>query len=149
MLVLPVALAMVTNNPVGVGGGVGFGLGRVNLSVQIVVQSLEETLAQIHIANRVDSLGELDGARHLAVSVEPVVLNALHVPLVHKYDDLLSGFRRMIYLLEQLIVSFVDHNFLDLREENSSGLNEPVKLVLIKALLCESSGSNQSDLSTV
>ena len=55
----------------------------------------------------------------------------------------------MIYLLEQLVVSLVDHDFLDLGEENSSRLNEPVQLVLVKAFFGEGGGADKTDLGAV
>jgi predicted glycosyl hydrolase (DUF1957 family) len=45
---------------------------------------LEETFAQIHVADGVDTLWELNRTRKLSVSVTPVVLNAFQVPLVYQ-----------------------------------------------------------------
>jgi hypothetical protein len=55
-----------------------------------VPKSLEETVTKVHIANWIDTFREFDGARELSVSVTPLVLNAFHVPLVDKYDNLFT-----------------------------------------------------------
>jgi len=149
MFVLPVALAMITNNPVGISRRVRFRVGRVDFSVQIVVQSLEETFAQVHVSNGVNAFWELNGARNLSVPVAPVVFNAFHVPLVDEHDNLLAGLRGSVYFLEQGLVSLINHDLLDLGEENGSGLNEPVELVLVQALLCEGGGARKADLGAV
>ena len=58
VLVLPVRLSVITNNPVCVCGWSSSDVGGGDLSVQIVVQSLEKTLAQVQVSNRVDALRE-------------------------------------------------------------------------------------------
>lgn len=61
------------------------------------------------------------------------MLNALHVPLVDDGDDSLVG--AGVNHLEEILVLFVDENALELGEVNGHGLDVPVDLVLIQALL--------------
>ena len=82
MFVLPVRFSMVTNDPVGVCNRGTFDIGRGNLSVTRVVESLEQTDSEIHVTDWVDSFREVDASWHLSISVSPVVLDALHVHLV-------------------------------------------------------------------
>ena len=125
MLVLEVGLSVVTNDPVGVGGGCAvFGLSRFDLSVQIVVEPVEETLAQVHVTDRVDALAEFDTAGDLAVAVSPVVLNALHVPLVDNDDHFLAT--GPVNLSKEVRVALIDHDLFDSGEEGVRRLNEPV-----------------------
>jgi hypothetical protein len=77
VLVLEVRLPVVTDNPVRVGGGRCLLARGGNLSLMRIPQSLEKTLSEVHVADWVDALGELNGPGQLAVSVAPVVLNAL------------------------------------------------------------------------
>ena len=59
------------------------------MAVQVVVQPLEETFSQVHVANGVN-IFELNGAGDLSVPVGPVVFNALHVPLVDQDYNFVS-----------------------------------------------------------
>ena len=135
---------MVANDPVGVGGGVGLALGRLDLALEVLVQPLEETLAEVHIADGVDALGELDGAGQLSVAVAPVVLDTFQVPLVYEHHDFVAG--GLVYFGEQLFVLLVHEDFLELGEESRSRLREPVYHVLVQALLCKGSGASQAHL---
>eukprot|EP00353_Schmidingerella_taraikaensis_P009928 CAMPEP_0185567464 /NCGR_PEP_ID=MMETSP0434-20130131/736_1 /TAXON_ID=626734 ORGANISM="Favella taraikaensis, Strain Fe Narragansett Bay" /NCGR_SAMPLE_ID=MMETSP0434 /ASSEMBLY_ACC=CAM_ASM_000379 /LENGTH=286 /DNA_ID=CAMNT_0028181711 /DNA_START=68 /DNA_END=928 /DNA_ORIENTATION=+ len=145
VLVLEVGLSMVTDDPVGVGcGSTGSGVGRCDLSVQVVVEALEQTLAQVHVADRVDSLCEVHATRHLAVAVCPVVLDALHVPLVNNDDNFFA--LRVVDCSEQNFVFLVNHDLLDLGEEDVSRLNVPVHLIGIEALLRERSWAHHREL---
>jgi hypothetical protein len=57
------------------------------------------------------------------------------VPLV---DDNNNSFSiTFIYLFKKILISLVNENILQLWEENISILDEPVKLVWVKALLSE------------
>lgn len=49
---------MVTNDPVSIGRGSTLSVRGGNLSVEGVVESLEESLAQVHITDRVDRARE-------------------------------------------------------------------------------------------
>ena len=118
MLILEVALTVITNDPIGIGAGCALRVGRGNLSVQVVVKSLEQTLTQVHIANRVDALGELNRARDLTISVAPVMLNTFQVPLVNKDDNFFAWLALGVYFLEQLLVAFINNNLLEFGEEN-------------------------------
>ena len=140
---------MVTDDPIGVGGGsTSFRVGCVNLSTQVVVQSSEKTFSKIHIADRVDAICEFEtAARHLTVAVSPVVLDTFHVPLVDKDDNFIS--LSSIDLTEKFFILLVNHNFLGLGEENVTALDEPVHVVSIKALFGESSGADHMDLLTI
>ena len=149
MLILPIALTVVTNNPIGIGRRVTLRVGRSNFSVQIVVESLEETFAEVHIADRVDALGELDGARQLSVPVAPVVLNTFHMPLVDEDDDFFAGLARFVYFVKENFILLVNEDLFEFREENISTLNEPVQLVLVETFLWEGSAANKTNLVTL
>jgi hypothetical protein len=69
--------------------------------------------------------------------VAPLVLNAFHVPLIYKHDDLAS--LGLVNLIEQFDILFVDKDFFEFGEKDVGRLNEPVHLVLVEALLSESS----------
>ena len=86
--------------------------------MQVVVESLEQTFAQVHVANGVDTLRELNGARNLTVAVGPMVLNSFHVPLVDENDNLVT--LSLIDFCEQILVSLIDQDLLDLGEEDVS-----------------------------
>lgn len=133
MLVLPVGLSVITNNPIGVGGWSRLNVSRGNLSVKVVVESLEETVSEIHIADWVDALWEVDASWKLTVSGSPVVLNAFHVPLVDHDNDSLLWCR--VNLLEKVLISSVNEYSLQGWEVDIKILNVPVDLVLVKAFL--------------
>lgn len=126
---------MITDDPVGVCGGCALCVRAGNLSVKRVVESLEKTLAQVHIADGVNALGEVDAAGNLTIAVAPVMLDALQVPLVDQDDDLLA--LALVDLSEEVFITLVHEDLLELGEENAGGLNVPVNQVLIQALLCE------------
>lgn len=144
MLVLKVGLSVIANDPVGVGCGGSACVPRRNLSAQIIVQPIEQTFSKIHVSNGVDLFGDLNGARHLSVAVGPVVLNALHVPLVHHYDNLVA--LRTVNRPKQVIVLVVNQDLLQLREEDFSVLNVPVGRAGIHALLSVGTCSNYGQL---
>ena len=145
MLVLEVGLSVVTDDPVGVGGGRAcLGVGRADLSVQVVVKPVEQTLAQVHVADRVDALSELHTAGHLAVAVGPVVLNAFHVPLVHNHHHFLA--LGLVNLSKQVLVALVDHDLFDFGEEGVCRLDEPVHVCSVQTLLSEGLRAYQRQL---
>lgn len=134
MLVLEVRLAMVTDDPVGVGGrGTSLRIGRCNLSMQVVVQAIEKTLAQVHVADWVDAFGELHAAGNLTIAMSPMMLDTLHVPLINDNDNLLS--LSLVDLLEKILISLVNHYLLDLGEEDVRRLDHPVHFVRVEHLL--------------
>ena len=100
--------------------------------MQGVVQSLEQTVSQVHVSDWVDSLCEVHASWELSVSMSPVVLDTFHVPLVDHHHNLL--FLGLVDLSEQFSVFIVDEDALEPWEENSSVLNIPVDQVLVKAL---------------
>ena len=120
---------------------------RGNLPVHVVIEALEETLAEVHIADGVNGAVELHGARLLSVVAAPVVLDALKMPLVHENNDLLA--LSSINLLVEIKVALVDEDLLQSGEEDVCALDVPVDQVLVKALLGEGLGSNLSNLLTV
>ena len=124
MLVLPVGFSVVTDDPVGIGHWGSLGVGGGNFSVESVVQSLEQTVSQVHISDHVDAVWEGNRSWQLSVSVSPVVLDTLHVPLVDEDNDFLLW--AFINFLEKLIISLVNENALEFGEEDSKGLNVPV-----------------------
>jgi len=108
MFVLQVGFPVVPDDPVGVSNWGSADVRTRDLSVQRVVHPLEQTVAQVHVADWVDALGEGHASRHLPVSVGPVVLNSFHVPLVHDHHNFL--FLAGGYLFEQVFVSLVNEN---------------------------------------
>jgi len=144
VLVLKVGLSVVTDDPVGVSGRVRFLLSGSNFSVQVVVQSLEQTFSQVHVANRVDAFGELNGAGNLSVPVAPVMLNAFQMPLVDENDNLLA--LRLIDDAEKFIVFLVNEDLLVLGEEDGQGLDKPVHLVLVQTLFSVRRSAHLSNL---
>ena len=135
MLVLEVGLSVVTDDPVGIGGWGTARFGRVDLSVQGVVQPLEQTVSEVKVSDWVDAVWEVDAPGVLAVSVGPVVLDAFHVELVHDYNDPL--FWALVDGLEEILVSLVDEYALELGEVNIGVLDEPIDHVWVQALLSE------------
>jgi hypothetical protein len=89
-----------------------------------IPKSLEKTLSEIHIADRVNAFGELHGARKLSVSVAPVVLNSLQMPLVHYNNNFLA--LSFVKVVKQVLILLIDANTLDLWEESSSCSSVPV-----------------------
>ena len=138
---------MVTNDPVSIGRGSTLGVRGSDLSVERVVESLEETLAQVHITDGVDGVTEDNGAGDLAIAAAPVVLNTLEMPLVNKHNYFLC--RVLINLSEKILITLVHKDLLKSGEEDLSGLSVPVDQVLIKALLCEGLRSGLSYLLAV
>ena len=110
--------------------------------MQVVVQSVEQTLAQVHVANWIDLLRDLNTAGNLTVAVSPMVLNAFHVPLIHKHNNFFAV--GVVNVSEQALVALIDHDLFDFREECIRRLNEPVHVRSIKTLLSEGGRANQS-----
>lgn len=135
MLILPIALTVVTNNPIGVGRWCRLRVGLGNLSVQIIVEAGEETFAQVHISNRINTLWEVNTSWHLTVSVSPLVLNTLHMPLIDNDDNLLLW--ALVNGLEQVLVTLIHEDLLEPWEEDVRALNKPVDHVWVAALLSE------------
>ena len=138
---------MVTNDPVSIGRGSTLGVRGNDLSLERVVKSLEETLAQVHITDGVDGVTEDNGAGDLAIAAAPVVLNTLEMPLVNKHNYFLC--RVLINLSEKILITLVHKDLLKSGEEDLSGLSVPVDQVLIKALLGEGLRISLSDLLAV
>lgn len=84
--------------------------------MQVVVESLEKTITEVHVTNWVDTFREGHTSWQLTVSVGPFVLNTLHVPLVD--DDNNSLVVARVNLSEEILVSLVDKDGLELREED-------------------------------
>ena len=140
MLVLEVRLPVVADDPVGVGAWHILLICANHLTPMNIVETLEQTLAQVHVADRVDSLGELAGAGQLAVPVAPVVLDAFHVPLVDDHDNFVA--LGVVDLFEKLGVALVHANSLPLGEEGGHRSDIPVHEVLVHALFGEGGGAN-------
>jgi hypothetical protein len=120
---------------------------RGSLTAVDVVKTLEETFTEVHVADGVDSFGELNGTRKLAVPVAPVVLDAFHVPLVDNDNDFFTI--RAVNLFKKLFVLLINKDSLEMGEESCAGLSVPINLVLVQTFLCEGSGAHQGDLTSV
>lgn len=81
---------MITDDPICVSSGVRLLVCARYLSVKLVVESLEKTITKVHIADRINSFWELHAAWKLTIAMAPIVLNAFHVPLVYKDNNLLA-----------------------------------------------------------
>jgi len=147
VLVLPVGLSVVTDDPVGIGRRGTSGVRRGNLSVQRIVQALEETLSQVHITDGINGLGEVDATRKLSIAVAPVVLNTFEMPLIYDHNDFFSF--ALIDLLEKILITLINKDLLQSGEEDVCTLSVPVDEMLIKAFLGESLRICLSDLLTV
>lgn len=74
----------------------------------------------------------------------PMMLNSLHVPLVHNNNDLLSF--TVVNVGKQVLISLVNENLFNSREKDVKVLNVPIDQMLIETLLSESSGPSLSNL---
>jgi len=137
---------MVTNNPVRVGRRLLATVTSSHVSVQIVVETVEETILEVHVSDGVN-VGEFNRARNLTVASSPVVLDAFHVHLVHNYHD--SVALSLFDLREEVLVSLVNKNFFEFRAENIGALDEPVHEVRVNTFLSEGRGSNKSKFVSV
>ena len=72
------------------------------------------------------------------------MLNSFHVPLVDEHNDFVT--LRIVDLAEKLLVFLVDTYFLELGEEDVSGLDEPVHVGGIEALFGEGLGADHAQL---
>jgi hypothetical protein len=95
-----------------------------DFSVKIIVESLEQTLSQVHITNGINTVLEGHRSRELAITMAPEVLNTLHVPLVHNGYDFLT--LTLINVFEEVFISLIYEDFLQAREENIKVLNVPI-----------------------
>lgn len=141
MLVLPVGLSVITDDPVCECGWSSLGVGCGDFSVQCVVETLEETVAEVHVANWIDSFRELNATGDLSVSVGPFVLDTLHVPLVDNDDDFFI--RALVDGGEEILITLVNEDLLEAWEEDGNVLDVPVDEVRVCALLCELVGLRQ------
>lgn len=130
---------MVTNNPVSVGRGLLSTVTSSDVSVEIVVEAVEETLFEVHVADGVD-VHEFDGARHLSVASSPVVFDSFHVHLVDHNHNLVA--LSVLNLGEEVFVTLVNEDLFEFREENIAALDEPVHVVSIHTFLREGGGTN-------
>ena len=136
---------MITNDPISVSRRcTRLLVSCCNFSVKIVVQPIKQTLAEVHVSNWIYSIREFDTARNLAIAMGPVMLNALHVPLVDNNDNFVS--LSLVNLLKEIIITFINENLLHLWEENVTCLDEPVHIGSIQALFGEGSRTYHVDL---
>lgn len=103
--------------------------------MESVVESLEETVLEVHITDWVNAIWEVDTSWELTVSVGPVVLDTLHVELVANDHDLLG--RRSVDLSEKVFVTLINKDLLQSWEEESGRLDIPVDQVLVETSLSE------------
>jgi hypothetical protein len=103
--------------------------------VHVVVQSLEQALPQVHVADGINWLCEDHTAGELPVPGAPVVLDALQMPLVHQHHNTVT--LTLVDRLEEVFITLVNEDLFQLGEEQISALNIPVDQMLVKALLCE------------
>lgn len=109
MLILEVRLSVVTNDPVRIRAWLLTAVTSRDMSVQVVVQPVEQTFSQRHVTNWVDVL-ELDRAGNLTISMGPFMLDAFHVPLVNDGDNGIT--LCLVDLLEEVLVTVIHEDFL-------------------------------------
>ncbi len=122
-------------------------MSRSELSVKVIVEALEETLAEVHVSDGVDRLGEADGTRQLSVVMAPVMLDTFKMPLINQDNDLVA--LSTVYLLVEILIPLVNKDLLQSREEDLRALDVPVDEVLVEALFGEGLGACVSDLLAV
>jgi len=135
MFVLPVGFSVVTNDPIGVSNWSTSCVCGRNFSMESIVQSLEKTVLQVHISDRVNSIWECDTSWHLSISVSPVVLDSFHVPLVDDNNYFLGS--RFINSCKKVVVSLINKDSFEFWEENTQRLNVPVDKVRVKTFFTE------------
>lgn len=101
--------------------------------MESIVKTLEQTITQVHITNGINSLWEVHTSWHLTISVSPLVLNSLHVPLVDDDHNFLLG--ALVNCLEKILISLVNEDLFESWEVNVHVLNIPVQYVRICTLL--------------
>lgn len=109
MLILEVRLSVVTNDPVSIRAWLLTTVTSRDMSVQVVVQPVEQTFSQRHVTNWVDVL-KLDRARNLTISMSPFMLDAFHVPLVNDSNNSIT--LCLVNLLEKVLVTLIHEDFL-------------------------------------
>ena len=97
--------------------------------MQVVIETAKESFSQVHVTNGVDWLLEGNTSWQLTVSEAPVMLDTLQMPLIHEDYNLFALW--LVDVFEEILVSLVDEDFLNLGEENFTALNVPVNQVLI------------------
>jgi hypothetical protein len=115
--------------------------------VKVIVEALEETLAEVHVSDGIDRLGEVDRTRQLSVVMAPVVLDTFKMPLINQDNDLVA--LSTVYLLVEILIPLVNKDLLQSREEDLRALNVPVDEVLVEALFGEGLGACVGDLLAV
>jgi len=77
---------------------------------------LEETLSKVHITNWVDALWVNNRSWDLAISVAPMMLNTLKMPLIHNSYNFLAF--AVIDMREKIFISSINKDFFHLWEED-------------------------------
>ena len=109
---------MVPYDPVTIGRRSGSGVCACNFSLQVVEESLEQSISEVHIANWIDFSINENRSRGLTVVGAPMMLDYFHVPLVCDNNNLF-GFC-FVNELKELSVSLVNKDFFHLWEEDIS-----------------------------
>ena len=133
MFVLPIGFPVITNNPIGICNWGSLSVGWSNFSMKSIVKSLEQTILQIHISDWIYTIWEWNTSWYLTISLSPVMLNSLHVPLVNDNNNFF-----MLWFIndsEKIIISLVDKDFFVFWEENIHRLDIPVNQMRIKTFL--------------
>lgn len=78
----------------------------------------------------------MNTAGNLPIPMAPMMFDTFHVPLINKYYYFIA--LSFVYLLKEILISFVNKDLLELGKENVSSLDEPVCRVGIKTLLGKS-----------
>lgn len=89
-----------------------------------IIETLEETITEIHVTNWVNTLWELYTSWHLTIPVSPLMLYSFHMPLVHNNNDFL--FLAFVNCFEKILVSLVNENTFVSWEENVHVLDIPI-----------------------
>ena len=136
---------MVTNDPISVSRRcTSLLVSCCNLSVKVVVQPIKETFAEVHVSNWINSFRELDATRNLAIAMSPVMLYALHVPLIDYDDNFFS--LSSVNQFKEIVITLINENFFHFGEENVTWLDIPVHIVSVQALFGKGSRTYHVDL---
>lgn len=97
--------------------------------MQRIVESLKQTISEIHIANWVYSFCEMNASWKLSIRVCPFMFNTFHMPLIDNDNNSLSI--TFINFLEKILISIINENALEFWEENICSLDKPIYLMWI------------------
>lgn len=131
MLILEIRFSVITYDPICICWWSRLWVGRIDFSMQDIIQPLEQTISKVHIANWI-YVFEMDTSWELSVWVCPFMFNSFHVVLIDNDNNSFSF--TLINLFEKVLISFINENSLEFWEVDITSLDIPVHLVWIQTL---------------